>query len=107
MRIIANEIGVFKARFMGFKPCKNIEYVMVKLQFTEFEVDGETSTNVQPQTVMILHDAVNMGIFQGINEGQLCHFKMSVGYQAPNNRDGKSYPGGVKFRVLQAAVVKE
>lgn len=107
MRIIANEVGVFKARYLGFKPCANPDYVMIKLQFSDFEVGGDTNIPVQPQTTMILHETTSMSIFHGINENQFCHLRISVGYQAPNSKDGKNYPGGVKFRILQAAPVKE
>jgi len=107
MKITLNEVGVFKARFMGFKPCQNPAYLMVKLQFIDFEKSGQITTEFEPQTSMILHEAVDMHIFHGVGEGQFCHLRMSVGYQAPNNKDGKSYPGGVKFRILQASVAKE
>lgn len=107
MKIIANEVGVFRARYMGFKPCQNAAYTMIKLQFVDFEMQGEIANNLQSQTSNILHDTTNLQIFHGVTEGQVYNFKMSIGYQAPNSRDGKNYPGGVKFKILEILQRKE
>ena len=106
MRINANEVGVFKAKYMGFQKTKNSDFVMAKLQFTDFEINGDINSNFpMAQTNYLLHDADKMSVFEGLTEGQAYLFKMSVRFQKENNKEDKIYPAGIKFNVLE--VIKQ
>lgn len=101
MKITASEVGVFRAKFNGIKPCENPDYFMAKLSF-EIEVMGQIKDwNTIPSTQYLLHESSEVNKFQGLQEGQIYLFKMSISYQSANERNGKTYPAGIKFKVLQ------
>lgn len=103
--LIANEVGIFKCRFNEVRPCKNPEYFNAVLGF-ELEIGGDVKDcNAFPKSQYLLHDMSDIDKFNGLQEGKTYLMRMSVGYQSPNEKNGKTYPGGVRFRVLQ--VLKE
>lgn len=99
--ISANEVGIFKCRYMGIKPCENRDYFQARLCF-EFEIAGEIKDwNTLPKAQYLLHEAEDAGKFAGLEEGKVYLFKMSIGFQSANEKNGKTYAAGLKFRVLQ------
>lgn len=102
MKITASEVGIFRAKYSGVKPCENPDYFMAKLSF-EVEVAGQVKDwNTIPSTQYLLHEASeDAHKFAGLQEGQAYLFKMAISYQSANERNGKTYPAGIKFKVLQ------
>lgn len=101
MRIVASEVGIFRCRFDGIDSCKNPEYCMVKLAF-ELELAGEVKDwKALPQTQYLLHDAGDISKLQHCQKGQAYLMQMSVGLQSANERDGKTYPASVRYKVLK------
>lgn len=101
--LIANEVGIFRCKFDGIKACKNPDYVNVCVTF-EVEIGGEVKDcSAMPRSQYLLHDAEEAHKFSSLQKDHIYLMKMSVGYQSPNEKGGKTYPGGVRFRILQVS----
>lgn len=100
-QITANEVGVFRCRYHGIKACENPDYFMAKICF-EYEIGGDIKDwNNLPKIQYLLHESEDANKFSSLQENHVYHIKMSIGYQSANERNGKTYPAGVKFRVIQ------
>ena len=103
--IVADEVGIFRCKFEGIRNCKNPEYCNLILSF-EMDINGEVKDwDSFPKPKYILQETKDLHKFQHLTAGKVYLIKMAVGYQSPNNKDGKSYPGGVRFKPIQ--VLKE
>lgn len=101
MKIVANEVGVFRCQYQGIKSCKNPDYFMLMLRFEVEVMDEIKNWDSLPQTQYLLVEASDTAKFSACQIGHIYHFKMSVSYQSANTRDGKNYPAGIKFNPLQ------
>lgn len=99
--IIADEVGVFRCRYDGIRPCKNEGYFQACLSFERLVAENVLNWESLPGSQYLLHDAMDAHKFSTMQKGHIYFLKMAVGYQKPNSKDGVSYSGGVRYRVLQ------
>lgn len=99
--ITVNEIGIFKCKFHGLKPCKNTEYAMVIVSF-EVQLGNEYKDwNSIPNEKSLLIEASMMNKFIGLVPNKIYHFKMACKFQKENNKNGRNYPAGINYEPLE------
>lgn len=98
--LISNPIGLFRIRYDGIKPCRNPDYFNALISFLDHTIPGV----YRPE--LCLHSSAESSlIFQSLKIGSTYTVKASIGVQQGNQKDGKTYPARVSFKIVE--IVRE
>ena len=100
-----DEVGTFRCKFHSIKPCANADYCMVAVYFEGLIENQVKDWNTLGRPVYLLHNSEDVDKFASMQPGHVYALKMAVGFQRENESNGKTYPAGVRYRILE--VLKE